>query len=215
MTVAAALPRICFVIEVTSGASALARAQRALESEGAATLILAAPPGGNLPAETARPIVAMAQNHGIATLIQDDAHLAKSISADGVHLTWHEEPLASYEAARKILGKDAIVGADAGHSRHDAMELGESGADYVAFSIPPGMAPEIAAHRQLELVEWWAEVFEIPVVGFGVETPDEVERLSSAGADFLAAHIPPDIPEHSITAWANDLATAADHDNPE
>jgi thiamine-phosphate pyrophosphorylase len=37
----------------------------------------------------------------------------------------------------------------------------------------------------LERVEWWAEVFEIPCVGFAANL-DEVEALAQAGADFVA-----------------------------
>ena len=104
MTVDAALPRICFLLEVVPGTEPLARAQRALDSRGAATLIVAAPPGGSLTPEMTQPIVTMAQERGIAALIENDADLAKSVGADGVHLTWREEPLAAYVAARKLLG---------------------------------------------------------------------------------------------------------------
>jgi thiamine-phosphate pyrophosphorylase len=38
----------------------------------------------------------------------------------------------------------------------------------------------------IERVAWWAEVFEIPCVGFAA-APQEVEPLVTAGADFIAA----------------------------
>ena len=37
----------------------------------------------------------------------------------------------------------------------------------------------------LERVEWWAEVFEIPCVGYAAHL-DEIGPLSAAGADFIA-----------------------------
>ena len=89
------------------------------------------------------------------------------------------------------------------------MELGESGADYVAFGIPPDSDREPALQRRVDLVAWWAEVFEIPVVGLDVATSSEVESLTEAGADFLAARIPLAIPEHAIAGWADELVQAA------
>ena len=43
--------------------------------------------------------------------------------------------------ARKELGADAIVGAFCGASRHEGMNAGEAGADYVSFA-PPRSARE-------------------------------------------------------------------------
>jgi hypothetical protein len=40
----------------------------------------------------------------------------------------------AYDAARKVLGASAIVGADCGASRHFAMEMAEAGADYVGLA---------------------------------------------------------------------------------
>ncbi len=77
-----------------------------------------------------------------------------------MHLAWHDDAEASYAAVRAALGPNAIVGVDAGHSRHDAMSLGESGADYVAFSLPRQAADRVTAEQQhFDLIEWWAEIF--------------------------------------------------------
>ena len=76
---------------------------------------------------------------------------------------------------------DSIVGADGGISRHDAMMLGEAGADYVAFG-PAGAARErrrattTAKKRKLDLVGWWSDVFVVPVVAFGIETAEDAAR---------------------------------------
>ena len=37
----------------------------------------------------------------------------------------------------------------------------------------------------LDRVAWWAEVFEIPCVGFAASV-EETEQLAAAGADFVA-----------------------------
>jgi thiamine-phosphate pyrophosphorylase len=36
----------------------------------------------------------------------------------------------------------------------------------------------------IERIEWWAEVFQVPCVGFAA-SPDEVAPLAAAGADFV------------------------------
>jgi thiamine-phosphate pyrophosphorylase len=51
--------------------------------------------------------------------------------------------------------------------------------------------PDEDGHRPsfeavIERVAWWAEVFEIPCVGFAA-APQEVESLVTAGVDFVAA----------------------------
>ncbi len=86
-----------------------------------------------------------------------------------------------------------IVGADAGRTRHDAMEIGEAGADYVAFGIPPHVEDRArAAERQIDLVSWWSELFEIPCVAFDVADAAQAERLVGVGCDFISVTIKTD-----------------------
>ncbi|WP_252251115.1 thiamine phosphate synthase, partial [Clostridium sp. ZBS13] len=84
-----------------------------------------------------------------------------------------EAPEERIEAAREILGGRAIIGADPGRSRHDAMTLAELGADYMAFG-PEG---EGDVEARDELAAWWAEIFEIPCVVLGVATSAEAVAL--------------------------------------
>jgi thiamine-phosphate pyrophosphorylase len=99
------------------------------------SVLLAPPPGGSLTAAAVRPLVEMAQKRQCAALLAEDAALARTLRADGVHLSPGADLAARYDEARSILGTSAIVGIDAGTSRHLAMELGEAGADYIAFSV--------------------------------------------------------------------------------
>jgi thiamine-phosphate pyrophosphorylase len=43
-----------------------------------------------------------------------------------------------------------------------------------------------AAPAELELLEWWAELMELPCVAIGGITPANCGKLVAAGADFLA-----------------------------
>lgn len=136
---------------------------------------------------TAKTIVTGLQKRGTAVLVAGDAAAVVALKADGLHLAASKNVAAVYREARKTLGPAAIIGADAGRSRHDAMELGEGGADYIAFGIPPHVTGrDIARERQLELIAWWSDVFEPPCVAMDVETADHARALANAGADFIA-----------------------------
>lgn len=146
--------------------------------------------------------IGIARTAGLTVLIEGDARLARALGADGVHLSWCEEPMPLYFEAREILGTKGIVGADAGRSRHDAMTLGEAGADYVAFGIPAHVSDRDGARqRRLDLVGWWGEIFEIPSVASDIGLPEEAAALASAGADFVAARFPADLEASALPGW--------------
>ena len=92
--------------------------------------------------------------------------------------------------AREELAREAQIGVTCHASRHMAMEAGEAGADYVAFgafypSTTKDKGPD-AEVPDLELLEWWSSIFEIPCVAIGGITPENCRPLIDAGADFLA-----------------------------
>ena len=67
------------------------------------------------------------------------------------------------------------------------MEAAEAGADYVAFgAIYPTATKEAKTSAPLDLIGWWAELFETPCVAIGGITVDNCGPLVEAGADFLA-----------------------------
>ena len=53
------------------------------------------------------------------------------------------------------------------------MLAAEAGADYVMFGEPDENGHRPSFDAVIERVEWWAEVFEIPCVGFAAH-PDEI-----------------------------------------
>lgn len=131
--------------------------------------------------ELLMPIV---QGYGAAYLINDRPDLAAELGADGVHIGQED---ISYAEARKIVGRDRIVGVTCHASRHLAMEAGEAGADYVAFgAFFPTTTKEPKASADPEILTWWSELFEIPCVAIGGITVENADILVKAGADFLA-----------------------------
>lgn len=186
---------LMLVVEAGEGASE--RLAAALAAGSISSVVIAAPAGGKaFDAGQAKALVAAAQAKGAAALIAGDARLARTVKADGVHVPVSDDGAAAYAEAHEIVGSGAIVGIDAGRSRHDAMTAGEDGADYIGFGIPAFVKDrEAAMERRLDLVQWWAEIFEMPSVAFDVTGPEEAQDLAVAGVDFvaitLAAGTPP------------------------
>ncbi len=165
---------------------------------------------GESPPPVIAALIADIQKLGIAALVTDAA-LARIVKADGVHLPASKSIVEVYREARETLSGRLIAGADAGRSRHDAMTLGEAGADYVAFGIPAHVEDrETAAGRRRDLVAWWSEIFEIPCVAFDVATPEDAEDLVQAGADFIAVHLPDTTDPAAIAAGLAPFVAALD-----
>ena len=130
------------------------------------------------------------QGAGAACLIENDIEASAELGADGVHIV--ADP-SLYERARQTLGESANIGVGCGLSRHDAMALAESGADYVAFGgVDAGDFETLS-----ELIGWWSEIFVVPGVAWDIESTAEAERLTQLGVDFIA---PP------RTIWEDDDA---------
>jgi thiamine-phosphate pyrophosphorylase len=129
----------------------------------------------------AKTVAAIVQPLGIALLLDGRPELAARAGADGAHLSG----TAALNAAIGALKPARIAGAGGLKSRHDSMLAGEANADYVMFGEPErnGRRPPFAA--VIERVAWWAELFEVPCVGYA-QNLDEVLPLKQAGSDFIA-----------------------------
>ena len=126
-------------------------------------------------------IGAVVQRRDIALLIDGHAEIVARASADGAHLTGIE----AFTAGLGMLKPDRIAGAGGLRSRHDAMLAAEAGADYAMFGEPDRSGGRPAFDIVQERLEWWAELFQPPCVGYAASL-DEVGRLAQAGADFVA-----------------------------
>ncbi|PHS73238.1 MAG: thiamine phosphate synthase [Cycloclasticus sp.] len=117
-------------------------------------------------------------------IINDDAELALTCHADGVHLGQSD---GSIQQARQLLGAQAIIGVTCHHHLKFAAQAEKEGADYVAFgrffasNTKPGEALAttdllLGAKRQTTL----------PIVAIGGITLSNAPPLINAGADYLA-----------------------------
>jgi thiamine-phosphate pyrophosphorylase len=125
-------------------------------------------------------LAAPVQNAGAALLLDGHVELVARSGADGVHVG----SVALLDDALEQLKPDRIVGVSGLHSRHDSMVAGEAGADYLLFGEVDAAGHRPATEAITERLEWWAEVFEPPCVGFA-QTLDEVELFAATGADFV------------------------------
>jgi len=146
----------------------------------AAVLVSMAASREAAPLEQVRAIGRVVHDRGIALLIEGDPASVEPAGADGAHVAG----IAALDGALPLLKPRYIVGCGGLYSRHDAMIAGERGADYVMFGEPgpDGRRPAFVA--VLDRVAWWAELFEVPCVGWAMNL-DEVAALAGAGADFV------------------------------
>lgn len=132
-------------------------------------------------ADILRPVC---QQRDVAFILNDRPDLAARLDCDGVHVGQEDTP---YAEARRIMGKDRIVGVTCHDSRHLAIEAADAGADYVAFgAFFPTATKEAKSSAPLELLQWWNETMQVPCVAIGGITIANCRPLVDAGADFLA-----------------------------
>ncbi len=110
----------------------------------------------------------------IALVIEEHVMLVERLGLDGVHLG---DGARSVRRVRKTLGKDAIIGAWCGNSRHDGMNAGEAGADYVSFGPVGQTALGDGRIAEADLFAWWSEMIEVPVVAEGGLDQDLIAKL--------------------------------------
>jgi len=153
----------------------------------------------------------VAQERGVAFLLNDRPDLAAATGCDGAHVGAEDMPPAE---ARRALGPALTLGVSCYASRDLAMRAGEAGADYVAFgSFFPSGTKQTGIRTDVELLRWWSELMEPPCVAIGGITAENCAPLVQAGADFLAvigaiwAH--PDGPAEGVRAVNAAIAAAS------
>lgn len=176
-------PRLYLVTPPVMDAAAFSHAlEPALGAADVAAVLLRLAPGGESELVGRIKLLApIAQRAGTALVLDGNVDLVGRSGADGAHLTG----IHAVEEAIERLKPDRIAGAGGMTTRHDAMLAAEADADYVMFGEPDlnGGRPSFGAIK--DRVAWWAEVFQLPCVGFAASF-EEIGPLVAAGADFVA-----------------------------
>lgn len=120
------------------------------------------------------------QNAGAALLLEGHVELVARAGADGAHLSG----IAALEEALPTLKPDRIAGVGGLETRHDSMLAGELGVDYVLFGEPDTQGKRPSAEAVAERLDWWAELFEPPCIGYAASR-EEAYEFARAGADFV------------------------------
>ena len=119
--------------------------------------------------------------HDVPIVIDSHVQMVERLGLDGVHLTGHK-PIRD---ARKTLGADAIIGSHCFASKHDGMNAGEIGADYVSFGPTTPSALGDGTLADAELFQWWSDFIEVPVVAQGGLDDTTISALKDC-VDFFA-----------------------------
>ncbi|WP_157961561.1 thiamine phosphate synthase [Acuticoccus kandeliae] len=133
-----------------------------------------------------RALIATAQQEGAAALL--DYELATggaspwplAYGADGVHVHGDFKACVAAVGSRP---EGATIGA-ATNSRHDAMSLGETGADYLWFGDLQRLDEDA-----LELAIWWQALFEVPAVAAGPCDAAAIEFMIATRVEFIAVNV--------------------------
>lgn len=144
------------------------------------------PPAG-LPPEAflaeARALAALCHRFGVPLIVDDRVDIALACNADGVHLGADDMPVAE---ARRLLGKDAIIGATA-KTLTSAETAARGGADYLGigalFSSP---TKENALRRTPAEVAQIAAATPLPSVAIGGLTSENIPVLKQCGVNGAA-----------------------------
>jgi thiamine-phosphate pyrophosphorylase len=120
------------------------------------------------------------QNAGAALLLEGHVELVARAGADGAHLFG----IAALEEALPTLKPDRIAGVGGLETRHDSMLAGELGVDYVLFGEPDAQGKRPSVEAVAERLDWWAELFEPPCIGYATSR-EEAYEFARAGADFV------------------------------
>jgi thiamine-phosphate pyrophosphorylase len=134
--------------------------------------------------EEGRKIRDFLREREIPLIINDRLDIALALDADGVHLGQDDMPVA---AARKILGKDKIIGASV-FTPAEAREAEAAGADYLGLSpiFVTSTKPELTAQIGIEGIPPIRRAVRIPLVGIGSLNAGNAFRAVEAGLDGVA-----------------------------
>jgi thiamine-phosphate pyrophosphorylase len=135
--------------------------------------------------EQARAALAIAAERGVHLIINDRVDITLATGATGVHLGQDDLPP---EAARRLLGEDAVIGYST-HSVAQALEAARMPIDYLAigpvFTTSTKENPDpVVGLEGLRAVK--AAIGSLPLVAIGGIKPANTAEVLAAGADSVA-----------------------------
>ena len=135
-------------------------------------------------------------------IVDDRVDIAMASGADGVHLGQSDMPL---EAARRLMGDDAIIGISVDNVE-EAVAAQEGGADYVGVGavFQTSTKPDAQQGVGLGAVFEVRQAVNIPVVAIGGINRGNIQDVIRAGAD-AAAVVSAVVAQDDVGAAAHEL----------
>lgn len=134
--------------------------------------------------ELARAVKRVLEPSGVPLIINDRMDIAMIVEAEGLHIGQSD---ISYADARRIMGKDAIIGLSV-ENINQALECRDWGVDYVGASPVFGTPTKIdtASELGLEGLHEVKQLVDCPVVAIGGINGGNIADVVRAGADSVA-----------------------------
>ncbi len=124
------------------------------------------------------------KKNNVKFLINDRPLIAKMIGADGCHIGQKD---MNFINARKILGKDKIIGVTCHNSKKLAIKAKKNGANYIAFgSFFKSSTKKTAFKANLDILRWAKKKINMPTVAIGGINNSNYKKILSNGANFIA-----------------------------
>jgi thiamine-phosphate pyrophosphorylase len=127
---------------------------------------------------------ALCKQAGVTFIINDRVDVAFASHADGVHLGQDDFPIP---LARKLLGKEAIIGGSAGNLE-EARKCFAEGADYIGFGpVYPTTSKEDAGPAAgLDLMRQIVEAMPLPIIAIGGVSAENASPVIKTGVHGIA-----------------------------
>jgi len=140
-------------------------------------------PASNL-IKIAKKIKKIAKKNKVKFLINDNPLVARIVGADGCHIGQKD---MNFLNARKILGKNKIIGITCHNSKKLALKAKKYHADYVAFgSFFKSSTKKTTFKANLEILRWAQKKINMPTVAIGGIKSSNYKKILLNGANFIA-----------------------------
>ena len=124
------------------------------------------------------------KKNNVKFIINDKPFIAKLVGADGCHIGQKD---INFISARKILGKNKIIGITCHNSKKLALKAKKNGANYVAFgSFFKSSTKKTAFKANLEILRWAKKKINMPTVAIGGINSSNYIKILSNRANFIA-----------------------------
>ena len=124
------------------------------------------------------------KRNNVKFIINDKPLVAKMVGADGCHIGQKD---IDFISARKILGKNKIIGITCHNSKKLALKAKKYGANYIAFGqFFKSSTKESTFRANLAILRWAKKKINMPTVAIGGINSSNYKKILSKGANFIA-----------------------------